>query len=111
MSPLTTLSDVIADALAVAAISAATVAALDLDSAGRVEHWHPDRADVTLGLILVHLTTETALHAGHADILRELIDGAAGMRPDSTNLPGLSDRDWSAHHEQVEQAARQAARE
>lgn len=87
----------------------ATVAALDLDSPGRVEHWHPDRAEVTLGLILVHLATETARHAGHADVLRELLDGAVGMRPGSTNLPDLTERDWTAHRERVEVAAAQAA--
>ncbi|SOC58376.1 DUF664 domain-containing protein [Ornithinimicrobium cerasi] len=87
----------------------ATVAALDLDSRGRVPHWAPDRADVTLGLILVHLATETARHAGHADILRELLDGRTGMREGVSNLPDLDDEGWSAHRERVEEAARQAA--
>ena len=32
----------------------------------------------TLTWVLVHLVEETARHAGHADILRELVDGAAG---------------------------------
>jgi hypothetical protein len=33
---------------------------------------------VDLGWVLAHLVEETARHAGHADILRELIDGATG---------------------------------
>ncbi|OBI16551.1 hypothetical protein A5712_26185 [Mycobacterium sp. E2327] len=33
---------------------------------------------VTLRWILAHLLEETARHAGHADILRELIDGVTG---------------------------------
>jgi uncharacterized damage-inducible protein DinB len=33
---------------------------------------------VTLRWILLHLLEETSRHAGHADILRELIDGATG---------------------------------
>ena len=33
---------------------------------------------VNLRWILAHLLQETARHAGHADILRELIDGATG---------------------------------
>jgi uncharacterized damage-inducible protein DinB len=37
-----------------------------------------DRGLVTLRWILVHLVEETARHAGHADILRELIDGISG---------------------------------
>jgi hypothetical protein len=32
----------------------------------------------TVGWMLVHLVEETGRHAGHADVLRELIDGAAG---------------------------------
>jgi uncharacterized damage-inducible protein DinB len=32
----------------------------------------------TLRWLLAHMTTETARHAGHADILREQIDGATG---------------------------------
>lgn len=33
---------------------------------------------VTLRWVLMHLLEETARHAGHADILRELIDGETG---------------------------------
>lgn len=37
-----------------------------------------DGSRPTLRWILAHLLEETARHAGHADILRELIDGATG---------------------------------
>jgi hypothetical protein len=37
-----------------------------------------DRGHVTLRWIIAHLLEETARHAGHADILRELIDGVTG---------------------------------
>jgi uncharacterized damage-inducible protein DinB len=37
-----------------------------------------DGNTMTLRWILAHMTTETARHAGHADILREQIDGATG---------------------------------
>lgn len=37
-----------------------------------------DSGHLTLRWILAHLLEETARHAGHADILRELIDGATG---------------------------------
>jgi hypothetical protein len=37
-----------------------------------------DEAPVNLRWILTHLLEETARHAGHADILRELIDGTTG---------------------------------
>ena len=33
---------------------------------------------VTLRWVLIHMVEETARHAGHADIVRELIDGMAG---------------------------------
>ena len=38
----------------------------------------PDQAPATLRWVLAHLLEETARHAGHADILRELLDGQTG---------------------------------
>jgi uncharacterized damage-inducible protein DinB len=38
---------------------------------------HPER-EVSLRWILVHMIEETARHAGHADIIRETIDGRTG---------------------------------
>ena len=35
-------------------------------------------AAVTMRWVLIHMIEETARHAGHVDILRELIDGMAG---------------------------------
>ena len=37
-----------------------------------------DEAPVNLRWVLMHLLEETARHAGHADILREMIDGSTG---------------------------------
>ena len=37
-----------------------------------------DEAPVNLRWVLMHLLEETARHGGHADILRELIDGQTG---------------------------------
>jgi uncharacterized damage-inducible protein DinB len=52
---------------------------LDVDSVGTA--WFGD--EVTLRWVLIHMIEETARHAGHMDILRELIDGASGdHRPD-----------------------------
>jgi uncharacterized damage-inducible protein DinB len=39
---------------------------------------HPALGEVTMRWILVHMIEETARHAGHADILREQIDGSTG---------------------------------
>ena len=60
--------------------SDATIDALALDAIGHVPWWPPERNEVTLHRILVHMIAETNRHAGHADIVRELIDGAAGLR-------------------------------
>ena len=38
----------------------------------------PHRPGVTLGWILIHMVQETARHAGHADLIREAIDGRTG---------------------------------
>jgi uncharacterized damage-inducible protein DinB len=59
-----------------------TIEELDLQAPATVEHWRPDRRQTTLAVLLVHMVVETAHHAGHADVLRELIDGATG--PDLT---------------------------
>ena len=40
----------------------------------------------------MHMIAETHRHAGHADIVRELIDGAAGVRQDVDNLPPATRR-------------------
>jgi uncharacterized damage-inducible protein DinB len=37
-----------------------------------------DESPVNLRWVLMHLLEETARHAGHADVLRELIDGQTG---------------------------------
>jgi uncharacterized damage-inducible protein DinB len=89
----------------VALHSDATVEALALDDTGLVPWWPEDRRVVSLHQILVHITTETHRHAGHADILREMIDGAAGLRASATNL-GADDPDyWPGYVARVEQIA------
>lgn len=86
--------------------SDATIAALDLGSRGRVPWWPGERGDVTLHQILVHMIAELHRHVGHADIVRELIDGSAGMLAKSPHLPGV---DWPAHRHRLEDIARHAA--
>jgi hypothetical protein len=86
----------------------ATIEALPLDAVGQVPWWPAERAEVDLHRILVHVTTETHRHAGHADIVRELIDGRAGLRDGNTNLPDRAAAEWAAHRDRVEQAARRA---
>lgn len=75
-----------------------TITSLPMDAPGNVPWWPSDRSATTLGTILVHVTTELARHAGHADIVRELIDGAVGLRADGSNIP---DEDWTIYVEKL----------
>jgi hypothetical protein len=86
-----------------------TITMLDLDSPGTVPHWPAERGKVTLHTILVHMLAETNRHAGHADIVRELIDGGTGMRADVSNLPEEDAQWWAAYRATVEQAATAAS--
>ena len=89
--------------------SDATVDVLPLDAIGHVPWWPPDRTEVTLHRILIHMIAETDRHAGHADIVRELIDGTVGLRADNDNMPELDEASWSSHRDRLESVARQAA--
>jgi len=86
-------------------IGDATIAELDLDAPGHVPWWPAERNPVTLHLILVHLLAETNRHAGQIDIVRELIDGAAGLRAENSNLPG--DVTWPEYRTRLETLAAQ----
>lgn len=52
---------------------------------------------------------ETHRHAGHADIVRELVDGATGLRTGDDNMAPGGAGWWAEHRERVERAARTAA--
>ena len=51
---------------------------LGLDAPATVPWWPEERRETTLGYLAVHMLAEIAHHAGHADILRESIDGRGG---------------------------------
>jgi uncharacterized damage-inducible protein DinB len=87
----------------------ATIERLPLDAAGVVSWWQPATRDVTLHRILVHVIAETHRHAGHADIVRELVDGAAGLRADNSNLPDGDRAWWESYRTKLESAAKDAA--
>jgi len=76
------------------------IAALDLEAPGSVAHWPADRRDTTLGVVLIRMATETAQHAGHADIIRELIDGKRGPDQDA-----IDESTWREYIAQVQTAA------
>ena len=79
--------------------------ALGLDTMGRVPHWPEERAHVDVRFVLGHLVAETARHAGHADILREQLDGAVGRFADRDNMPGVDADWWDAYLTRVRAAA------
>jgi uncharacterized damage-inducible protein DinB len=89
--------------------SDATVEALDLEASGRVPWWPEERQEVTMHRILVHMTAETQRHAGHADIVRELIDGQVGFLQRFDNLPQVDEEWWAAYRDRLERTAREAA--
>ncbi|MDM7855753.1 DinB family protein [Cellulomonas alba] len=94
-TPDESIEDVVAFYRRVQAFADETIAALPLDARGTVSWWR--RPDVTLHQILVHVVAELNRHAGHADILRELTDGSAGLRREWSNLPDQQVDAWSEH--------------
>ena len=75
-----TLAEALADLDAVAAETATIVGGMSLDAPVPVPQdvpWFPDDIDAwSLRWVLLHLIEEIGRHAGHADIIRESIDGA-----------------------------------
>ncbi len=76
------------------------ISALGLEAPGSVAHWPEDRRATTLGVLLIRMVAETAQHAGHADIIRELIDGKGG--PDQDDVDEAA---WREYVAQVQAAA------
>lgn len=88
----------------VTAAADATIDALPLDAPARVPWWG-ERGDVTLGRLLVHMVAETNRHGGHADIVRELVDGAAGLADGVSNLPEHDEAWWAAYRARLQAVA------
>ncbi|NML52776.1 DinB family protein [Streptomyces sp. R302] len=87
--------------------SDATIDALPLDAPGHVPWWPEPHRDTNLFAVMVHVLGETIRHAGHADILREGLDGRTGLRPEHDQR--IDGEARAAHHAKIEQAARTAA--
>jgi hypothetical protein len=81
LGPDETLAEVLARYEAVAKETESIIATIaDLDQAVPVPKgvpWYPDDLEAwSVRWVLLHLVEETARHAGHADLIREAIDGA-----------------------------------
>ncbi len=92
----------------IAAHSDAVIDDLPLDTVGQVPWWPPETREVTLHRILTHTISEAHRHAGHADIVRELIDGSAGLSGKGDGLPVGDSAWWQRHHDRLEQVAQDA---
>jgi hypothetical protein len=82
----------------------ATINELPMDSRGHVPWW--SRPDVKLLNIMVHVLQETTRHAGHADILREQLDGRTGVMAEYEEQIDTTVRE--AHWAKIERAAQEA---
>ncbi|HZG05452.1 MAG TPA: DinB family protein [Streptomyces sp.] len=89
----------------------ATIEALALDTVGRVPWWPDGRDEVTLHHAVVRVVADTHRHAGHADIVRELMDGAVGMSKGNTSMAPGDSTWWEDYRNRVERAAREAGRD
>ncbi|HZU73693.1 MAG TPA: DinB family protein [Acidimicrobiales bacterium] len=84
-----------------------TIDNFPLDATVTIPWWGPDGSSTTLHRLLIHVIAETSRHAGHADLVRELIDGGIGLHPRNSNIWGQDD--LPSHRARVEAAAREAA--
>jgi uncharacterized damage-inducible protein DinB len=78
VDPGETTADVLAFYERARAAADQVIADLDLDETGTA--WFGDT--VSMRWVLLHMVEETARHAGHVDIVRELIDGMTGDHPE-----------------------------
>ncbi|MFI0140998.1 DinB family protein [Streptomyces luteogriseus] len=84
--------------------SDATIDELPLDAPGHVPWWPEPHSNTNLFAVMIHVLGESIRHAGHADILREGLDGRTGVRAENEQQIDAEAR--AAHCAKIEQAAR-----
>ncbi|GAA1459572.1 DinB family protein [Nocardiopsis exhalans] len=87
--------------------SDATINELPIDAPGHVPWWPEPHPNTNLFAVLAHVLGETLRHTGHADILRETLDGRTGLRPEYEQP--IDEAVRAAYRAKVEQAARSVA--
>ncbi|MCF3131710.1 DinB family protein [Streptomyces olivochromogenes] len=87
--------------------SDATINELPLDAPGHVPWWPEPYPNTNLFAVMVHVLGESIRHAGHADILREGLDGRTGVRAE--NEQQIDEEARAVYCAKIEQAARSAA--
>ncbi|MFI0239900.1 DinB family protein [Streptomyces sp. NPDC016845] len=85
----------------------ASVRELPLGTVGSVPWWQEGKRETTLHHLLVRVLGDTQRHAGHADILREGLDGAVGWRADNDSLPSRDPAYWRGYHDRLQSLAEQ----
>jgi Protein of unknown function (DUF664) len=88
--PSETTEEIVANYQAATAAADRSLAELDLNAIGR----HHTGITVSLRWMLLTVLLDTARHAGHADLVRELIDGATGSNREWSNMPPADDEDY-----------------
>lgn len=88
----------------------ATIEALELGAEGCVAWWPEEVRRCTLEQILVHVVLDEARHAGHADIIREQLDGNTGLRGPGDNLPAWTTEQWADYVRQLQEIAARSDR-
>ncbi|MCK2215262.1 DinB family protein [Actinomadura sp. ATCC 31491] len=87
--------------------SDATIKELPLDAPGHVPWWPEPCPNTNLFAIMLHVLSETVRHAGHADILREGLDGRTGLRAE--HEVAIDEEARAAYRAKIERIARAAA--
>lgn len=83
-----------------------TIERLPLDTVGRVPWWPDERCEATLAHLITRVIADTNRHAGHADLVRELIDGAVGWQEGNENLASDDGQWWEGQWIKLEEVAR-----
>ncbi len=84
-----------------------TIETLGLDAIGHVPWWPDERREVTLHHVVVRVIADTHRHAGHADIVRELIDGSVGWLKGKDNMPPGDETWWEDYRRRLERVAQE----
>ncbi|MET9890265.1 DinB family protein [Streptomyces sp. NPDC006465] len=87
--------------------SDSTIETLALDTIGHVPWWPEEQREVTLHHVAVRVIADTHRHAGHADVLRELMDGSVGWLRGKENVPPGDEEWWKEYRSRLEQVARE----
>jgi hypothetical protein len=77
-----------------------SLASVPLDAPAAVAWWPEERRATTFGHLVARVVAETAQHAGHCDIVRELIDGRGGR-----DASMFDDEVWAAYVGRIQAAA------